>query len=67
MTLYVPVPLIATLQRRLADYPNLLAEGGSNFWDVFQLVPVSESFWHRQLLFNPGQRRNSALSSGMSF
>ena len=49
--LYVPVPLIATLQRRLADYPSLLAEGGSNFWDVFQLVPVSESFWHRHLQF----------------
>ncbi len=47
--LYVPVALIPTLQRRLADYPNLLAEGGSNFWDVFQLVPVSECFWHRQL------------------
>ncbi|MGD8275073.1 MAG: MBL fold metallo-hydrolase [Thiohalocapsa sp.] len=50
--LYVPVPLLPTLQRRLADYPNLLAEGGSNFWDVFQLVPVSESFWHRQLQFS---------------
>jgi glyoxylase-like metal-dependent hydrolase (beta-lactamase superfamily II) len=49
--LYVPVPLIDTLQRRLADYPNLLAEGGSNFWDVFQLVPVSERFWHRELDF----------------
>lgn len=47
--LYVPVALIPTLQRRLADYPNLLAEGGSNFWDVFQLVPVSECFWHHQL------------------
>ena len=49
--LYVPVSLIPTLQRRLADYPNLLAEGGSNFWDVFQLVPVSERFWHRELEF----------------
>jgi hypothetical protein len=45
------VPLIASLQRRLADYPSLLAEGGSNFWDVFQLVPVSERFWHRDLGF----------------
>jgi len=49
--LFVPVPLIPVLQRRLADYPNLLAEGGSNFWDVFQLIPVSESFWHRDLSF----------------
>ena len=50
--LYVPVSLIPTLQRRLADYPNLLAEGGSNFWDVFQLVPVSERFWHGEMAFS---------------
>lgn len=49
--LYVPVTLIPVLQRRLADYPNLLAEGGSNFWDVFQLIPVSEGFWHENLRF----------------
>jgi ribonuclease BN (tRNA processing enzyme) len=50
--LYIPVPLLQILQRRLADYPNLLAEGGCNFWDVFQLVPVSERFWHREMLFS---------------
>jgi ribonuclease BN (tRNA processing enzyme) len=49
--LYVPAPLVMVLQRRLADYPNLLAEGGSNFWDVFHLVPVSERFWHSELSF----------------
>ncbi|WP_082674227.1 MBL fold metallo-hydrolase [Thiohalocapsa sp. ML1] len=49
--LYVPTPLVAVLQSRLAVYPNLLAEGGSNFWDVFHLVPVSERFWHRGLSF----------------
>jgi ribonuclease BN (tRNA processing enzyme) len=50
--LFIPVPLLEVLQRRLADYPNLLAEGGCNFWDVFQLIPVSERFWHRDLLFS---------------
>jgi len=50
--LFIPVPLLGVLQRRLADYPNLLAEGGCNFWDVFQLVPVSERFWHRDLIFS---------------
>jgi len=50
--LFVPVELIPVLQRRLADYPNLLAEGGCNFWDVFHLIPVTERFWHRDLLFN---------------
>jgi ribonuclease BN (tRNA processing enzyme) len=50
--LYLPAPLLEVLQRRLADYPNLLAEGGCNFWDVFQLIPVSERFWHRDHLFS---------------
>ncbi len=49
--LYVPVFLVPLLQRRLADYPNLLAEGGCNFWDVFHLIPVSGGFWHRDLRF----------------
>lgn len=50
--LYCPVAILPALQRRLADYPNILAEGGSNFWDAFQLIPVSESFWHAGLFFN---------------
>jgi len=49
--IFVPVTLIPVLQRRLADYPNLLAEGGCNFWDMFQLIPVSEQFWYRELSF----------------
>lgn len=44
--LYVPAPVVPHLQRRLADYPGVLAEGGANFWDAFQLVPVSDGFWH---------------------
>ncbi len=47
--LYVPAPLVPLLQRRIADFPNWVAEGGRNFWDVFQLVPVSEFFWHSGL------------------
>jgi ribonuclease BN (tRNA processing enzyme) len=50
--LFVPVELLPSLQRRVADYPNLLAEGGSNFWDAFQLIPVSERFWLQNLLFD---------------
>ena len=44
--LYVPAPVVPLLQRLVADYPNVLAEGGVNFWDAFQLVPVGEAFWH---------------------
>ncbi len=44
--LYVPAPIVVHLQSRLADYPGVIAEGGANWWDAFQLVPVSRGFWH---------------------
>ena len=44
--LYVPAPLVPLLHQRIASYPNVLAEGGANVWDAFQLVPVGEAFWH---------------------
>ncbi len=49
--LFVPVSLVAALHSRLAEFPNLLAEGGANFWDVLQLVPVREDFWWRGLRY----------------
>ncbi len=44
--LYCAAALVPILQSRVADYPGVLAEGGANFWDAFQLVPVSRGFWH---------------------
>ncbi|WP_411834556.1 MBL fold metallo-hydrolase [Pseudoxanthomonas mexicana] len=44
--LYVPAPLVPWLHRRVGEYPNVLAEGGANFWDAFQLIPVGDAFWH---------------------
>jgi len=44
--LYVPATVVPYLQSRVADYPGVLAEGGANWWDAFQLVPVSRGFWH---------------------
>jgi phosphoribosyl 1,2-cyclic phosphodiesterase len=44
--LYVPAPLVPLLHQRIAGYPNVVAEGGANFWDAFQLVPVGDAFWH---------------------
>jgi len=49
--LFVPAALVPLLQRRIADFPNWVAEGGRNFWDVFQLIPVSDFFWHQGLRF----------------
>jgi len=44
--LYVPSTIVPLLQQRIASYPNVLAEGGANFWDAFQLIPVGDAFWH---------------------
>ena len=50
--LYVPATVIPYLQARLADYPGVIAEGDANWWDAFQLVPVSRGFWHRGFWFD---------------
>ncbi|HTA66236.1 MAG TPA: MBL fold metallo-hydrolase [Xanthomonadaceae bacterium] len=52
LKLYVPVSVMPHLQARVADYPGALAEGTVNFWDGFQLIPVSNGFWHGGLWFD---------------
>lgn len=44
--------LVPVLQARIADYPNVLAEGGANFWDAFRLTPLSRGFWLGGLWFD---------------
>lgn len=44
--LYVPASVVPLLHQRVGDHPNVLAEGGANFWDAFRLVPVGDAFWH---------------------
>jgi ribonuclease BN (tRNA processing enzyme) len=43
---YAPAAIVPLLHRRVGEYPNVLAEGGANFWDAFQLIPVGDAFWH---------------------
>jgi ribonuclease BN (tRNA processing enzyme) len=50
--LFVPAAIVPILQERLANYPEVLAEGGANFWDGFQLIPVARGFWHAGLHFD---------------
>jgi ribonuclease BN (tRNA processing enzyme) len=50
--LYVPATVVPHLQSRLADYPGVVAEGNANWWDAFQLIPVSRGFWHDGLWFD---------------
>ena len=44
--LFVPATVVPLLHKRVAEYPNALAEGGVNFWDAFHVIPVGSSFWH---------------------
>jgi phosphoribosyl 1,2-cyclic phosphodiesterase len=58
--IYAHAALIAHLQSRVADYPNVIAEGGANFWDAFVLVPCSRGFWHEELWFDVFPTRHHA-------
>jgi ribonuclease BN (tRNA processing enzyme) len=60
--LFVPVSLIGMLHARLAEFPGL-AEGGRNFWDAFQLIPVSSFFYHMGLCFSVFPVRHHAPNS----
>ena len=52
LRVYVPVTVLPHLQARVADYPGALAEGTANFWDAFQVIPLSHGFWHDGLWFD---------------
>jgi len=58
--LFAHAALIPHLQGRIADYPNVLAEGNANFWDAFRLVPCSRGFWHEGLWFDVFPTRHHA-------
>jgi ribonuclease BN (tRNA processing enzyme) len=50
--LYLPAAIIPRLQQQFAEEPFKLAEGGVNFWDRFQVIPVGDQFWHAGLSFD---------------
>lgn len=59
--IYAAANLLPLLQQRIADYPGgMLAEGGTNFWDAFQLVPAGAGFWHQGLWFDCFATRHHA-------
>ena len=57
---YAHAALVPLLQARIADYPDVLAEGGANFWDAFALVPHSRGFWHEGAWFSVFPTRHHA-------
>lgn len=58
--IYTHAALVPVLQSRVADYPEVIAEGGANFWDGFHLIPLSRSFWHEGLRFEVFATRHHA-------
>ena len=60
ISIYAHAELVPHLQRRVADYPNVLAEGNANFWDAFRLIPCSRGFWHEGLWFDVFPTRHHA-------
>lgn len=50
--------LVPSLQERLVCNQFNRAEGGVNFWDAFQLVPVAEGFWIGQHWFRVFESRH---------
>ncbi|WP_430459442.1 MBL fold metallo-hydrolase [Thalassolituus sp. LLYu03] len=64
--LFVPVGLIGLLHQRLASYPGTMAEGGHDFWQSFQLLPVSDAFLHAGLQFRLHPTRHHAPGSSFA-
>lgn len=64
--LYVPLTLIPLLHQRLATYPGLLAEGGLDFWQSFQLLPVTDHFHWAGLHFQLWPTRHHAPGSSFA-
>ena len=58
--IYTHAALVTYLQNRVADYPDVIAEGGANFWDAFVLVPCTRGFWHDGLWFDVFPTRHHA-------
>ena len=56
----MPVNIIPLLHQRLASYPGTMAEGGHNFWQSFQLIPVTEAFEFQGLDFHLYPTRHHA-------
>jgi ribonuclease BN (tRNA processing enzyme) len=58
--LFVPVAILADLHARVATLRFPLAEGGGNFWDAFQVIPVTDGFWHDDAWFDVFEVRHHA-------
>jgi ribonuclease BN (tRNA processing enzyme) len=63
---YAHAAIVPLLQARVADYPEVIAEGGANYWDAFSLVPCSRGFWHRGVWFDVFATRHHAPNTSFA-
>ena len=63
LKIFVPTYLITALHQKFANATHSVAEGGVNWWDVFHLIPVEESFWLMDSLFKVFPVRHFAYRS----
>jgi ribonuclease BN (tRNA processing enzyme) len=65
---FIHAALVPWLQTRVADYPNVLAEGGVNYWEAFRLVPCSRGFWLDDCWFDvfPTRHHKPGTSFGLA-
>jgi ribonuclease BN (tRNA processing enzyme) len=64
--IFVPITIVELLHSRVGSYPEALAEGGVNFWDAFQLIPVQDSFQFHDLCYQIFPARHHGLNSAYS-
>lgn len=64
--LFVPLEVIPVLHQRLACYPGAMAEGEHNFWQSFQLMPVTDSFHFKGMEFRVYPARHHGPGSCFS-
>ncbi len=50
--LFVPVSLVTRLHQIFGTAGSQVAEGGMNFWDCFQLIPITDAFYFGGYRFN---------------
>jgi ribonuclease BN (tRNA processing enzyme) len=50
--LFVPVSLVTRLHQIFGMAGSQVAEGGKNFWDCFQLIPITDYFYFGGYRFN---------------
>lgn len=64
--IYCSAWLVPQLSQRLADYPGVVAEGGRNFWQELQLIPVVNGFWLQDYYFHVYPVRHHAPNSAFA-